>query len=570
MTQISSQDTFENILELIKKKELVFFVGAGISLSYKGQKGLISGWDLRNILIEKFLESENPKDIEQLDFKEIAQKVIWSSKGSRYKLEEFLTQTFDDPTIQPLQCHLELSKVDVDIISTNYDTLIEQSFRKKNKRPTTLYKDSQLPSYSSPLIIKIHGCITEPDSCVITEDDYFRWFEKNPSLVSLLQTIFVTKSICFIGYSLSDFNFKLLLYNIRSKFGKFHRQSFIVTHKEPNNNYNFEYLQKSLGITPFISDATEFLEGLNYELGNNEFLSFQDEKFRNEYFQNATSSSFQDFISNKIAKSIVNNECEQIILSEEVLKIVNQKLDVINYPVNELENFLLVPKGQFIKGGERRGNEKIIIGETKRDVFFSKFQVTNFEYKKFLSFVNENGDTNFRHKSQPLEKSHEPSDNFIGEMPSDYFTNKKYDNYPVVNIDWWDAFAYCKWAGGRLPYESEWEKASRGIDGRKYHNGNTFRKDTINTSESGILKTVPVDYYLDYPTPYGIIGMNGNSWEWCFDKMFDFDDSESAPRIVKGGSFSRDERRSRCAFLNCHPPNARYQTRGFRLVKDKI
>jgi sulfatase modifying factor 1 len=103
------------------------------------------------------------------------------------------------------------------------------------------------------------------------------------------------------------------------------------------------------------------------------------------------------------------------------------------------------------------------------------------------------------------------------------------DDHPVVHVSWFDAEAYAKWAGKRLPTEAEWEFAARGgLDGKKYVWGdepfsdahpqcNTFQghfPDT-NTAKDGYQRTSPVKAFL--PNGYGLYDMAGNVWQWCND-----------------------------------------------------
>src|ERR1035437_5586689 len=196
----------------LSHRRVLLFLGSGTSLSPKGTPGFPSAVGLAEQICSELLD-ETRTSIPSLI--EVAQRAIWACGGSRGPLESLLSQIFANPSVCPQSHHLALPLLGLPMITTNYDQLIEQAYRSRGVRLSVVLQDSDLPVASEPYLIKIHGCISRPNTCLISEDDYYRWLSEESELKNLVRALFTTLRVVFVGYSVSDVNFRLLLSELR-------------------------------------------------------------------------------------------------------------------------------------------------------------------------------------------------------------------------------------------------------------------------------------------------------------------------------------------------------------------
>lgn len=245
-------------------------------------------------------------------------------------------------------------------------------------------------------------------------------------------------------------------------------------------------------------------------------------------------------------KAIMVSMIGSMVLLTLVVAIVAFKIIYKPAP-KEFGNFMIeIPAGPFIYQQ----------GETVDlpTFYIDKYEVTIRDYIKFLEALEKNPTTQYDHPQQPPSLSHHIPTRWDGykmaaTQEKTYMKAPINLDCPVTDISWFDAYAYAKWKGRRLPTEQEWEKAARGTKGFRYPWGNEFRTKDVNTNADyarnpsgkgnvdGYEWWGPVDAFSGDKSPYGVMNMGGNVSEWTSSwdtrKM---GKSEKVP-IIRGGSY---------------------------------
>jgi formylglycine-generating enzyme required for sulfatase activity len=176
-----------------------------------------------------------------------------------------------------------------------------------------------------------------------------------------------------------------------------------------------------------------------------------------------------------------------------------------------------------------------------------------------------------------------------------YFGDAAFDDYPVINLSWYQAVAYCTWAGGRLPNEAEWAFAARSPESYLFPWGNEFDGHLLNYCDincslvhadqehtggfnDGYTDTSPVGYYPEGGSWVGALDLQGNVWEWVWDWHALYEGHEwlehphSYPpetfRVLRGGAWDTARGHARAAFRNWYLPAEHKDSIGFRCAMD--
>ena len=246
------------------------------------------------------------------------------------------------------------------------------------------------------------------------------------------------------------------------------------------------------------------------------------------------------------------------------------------------ENWVEIPAGEFWMGAQSKDesgrNFDAAASEYESPVHrvcldayrIGRYPVTVAEYRRF---VEADG-----YKKQEFWKQ-----GGFGkwEAPEDWDDQQEHPNRPVVGVSWFEAAAFSCWAGGRLPTEAEWERAARGMAGRKYPWAGNKSPDPsiLNCANQdwrpNVGRPTPVGVSPRGSTPEGIADLAGNVRDWARDWFGDYPNRASKNptgpkkgegRVVRGGSWNLLPRYCRSSYRVGLAPSERLENGGFRVV----
>ena len=248
-----------------------------------------------------------------------------------------------------------------------------------------------------------------------------------------------------------------------------------------------------------------------------------------------------------------------------------------------------IPAGTFLMGSDNNPEEQPIHSVTLDSFWMDQTEVQGGDFAEFIDFMKWNmvigGGTFYKGKiiSQLCD---EPTcftvirDNELLQV-----IKPRYASYPITIVSWYGAYTYCRWAGGRLPTEAEWEYAARGgLESKEYPWGNDpplcgqghpngaqyFRCNNSYFDNKG---TVPVKKFQ--PNGYGLYDMSGNAAEWVndwYDPLYYQNSPSENPmgpktgqeRVLRGGSSNEFVDFIRVSTRMKFPPD--WPSYGFRCV----
>ena len=214
------------LLKALVNGNVVPFVGAGFSKNCEGPAGFeMPDWKaLGRAVAEEIADYEyDDNPIEALS--------VYDVQYKRSSLVEVLRTILNVTKIRPGEAHHLLVKCFKSIIcTTNFDCLLEMALAESGISHVVVTSEAGLSTLveDGVTLIKAHGDLNHPDKMVVTEDDYDLFVSRNPLLCTFISSLFITRTLLLVGYSLEDDDLRQLLRIVQDRLGKMARPIYSI------------------------------------------------------------------------------------------------------------------------------------------------------------------------------------------------------------------------------------------------------------------------------------------------------------------------------------------------------
>jgi ergothioneine biosynthesis protein EgtB len=252
--------------------------------------------------------------------------------------------------------------------------------------------------------------------------------------------------------------------------------------------------------------------------------------------------------------------------------------DPMRSPSSQSSAMITIPAGEFLRGCDRlqaQDNER-----TTQKIYLDSYQIDTYPVtcRDYQRFIEKDGYENSNYWSK--EGWQWKQENLITQ-PLYAIASEEYSDHPVYGVSWYEAQAYAKFIGKRLPSEAEWEKAASWDEAEQNQRLYPWGEDLpdINRCNYGnqIGRTTPVTHYAQNESAYGCRDMLGNVWEWTDSWFAPYPNFQPYPypgysqvyfdqqhRVLRGGSWATGIWGLRNSFRNWYHPWVRQILAGFR------
>lgn len=257
----------KDFMTFLRREDVTLFVGSGCSMASGAPSSKILSDRIYSILDEEYKEYGR-------ELAKTSEALVVQDQNSRERLNDVIVDAFSN--LKPSKFHENLLMIPHirTIITTNYDTLIEQAYSVRYFQSITNDTELARAIPNNVQLLKIHGDLKHLDDIIITESDYRHFLDEkpNPLLWNRVITEFTTKHVVFVGYSAEDANVLTLIEQVRRYAGDAVKKMFIIV---PELNAVQKSRLNQLGVTHISGLGNDFLESVIQSLKN----TFGEDKY---------------------------------------------------------------------------------------------------------------------------------------------------------------------------------------------------------------------------------------------------------------------------------------------------